>query len=102
MFQDKKLRNTFWLSIWTVIIPESFWFINLEFVHDFFAFHVFDIILTGISFFIGIYTLIIYAKNWKSWNQVAIKNLGVIITSIGILIDGYVFLVIYALNHWYT
>jgi len=89
MFKDKKLRNTFWLSILAVLLTT----ILIEFVANFSYPRTFGmvtiLILSSIAVFINMFTFIYFIQNWNNWHQILFKILGLIISLTGLLAGIY-------------
>jgi hypothetical protein len=90
MFNDKKLRNTFWLAVLAAITPICLLCINDTSL--FASTNYYDekmIVISGIAEIISIYGLTIFILNWKKWEPLAIKIIGVVISLTGIVLGIY-------------
>jgi hypothetical protein len=82
MFNDKKLRNTFWLAVLGVIAPVLLLMMGLGINIGVYSFDA-PALLIIIALVINIYVLIQLMRNWKKWPQPAIKITALILALLG-------------------
>lgn len=89
MFNNKKLRNTFWLALFAVSSP-------LWLIVDWSSGHNFETIanlISGLGFFMGLYVFIMFIVNWRIWPQKEIKVIGILFGLISLFLCPFILLV---------
>ena len=85
MFNDKKLRNTFWLAVLAAISPALYWAIVIALSPLPSIYLQVEIGLAGLAGLISLYALIVFIRKWRIWKKPAIKIIGKIISLAGFL-----------------
>jgi hypothetical protein len=90
MFKDKKLRNTFLLQSLVIVLPASLLVIANITVSK--CIGIISLILGIIGLFVSISVLRQFIRNWRIWNPMSVKIMGIMLAVLGMLLGLYAIL----------
>ena len=90
MFEDKKLKITFLLALSFATIPVAIFGLGNMFESVPLIYISLGLAIVGLA--TGTYTLITFIKNWKLWEKLSFKVIGLILSIVEIFIGIYALL----------
>jgi hypothetical protein len=99
MFKDKKLRNTFLLSVFAALMPVCIWIYHTLGFGISGVFILLILIVSFLSICFSAYTVLQFLKNWENWQNPILKIVGILLGISGLELNLFwIFIMLLAMH----